>query len=165
MSSSPPIFGQLSWVAALPQLAALLLSIGIAAWLGGPRAAILGLLAYLTYSIGSRLVIPRAHRAGIGLVRKRRFAEAIAKFQESFDFFERHSWIDQYRSVVLMSPSAMSYREMALANMAFCYGQIGDGQQCRAYYQRCLERFPESGLAISALRMLDAVQPAPNAAS
>ena len=49
---------------------------------------------------------------------------------------------------------------MALANIAFCYGQLGNGEQSRAYYQKCLERFsPGSGLATTALRMLDSVAP------
>ncbi len=116
-----------------------------------------GAVAYLAYSIGSRQFIARAHRVGIGLIKQQRFDEAIPKFQESLEFFDRHTWIDRFRSITLMSPSAPSYREMALANIAFCYGQLGDGEQSRLYYQRCLDRFPGSGLATAALRMLDSV--------
>ena len=54
-----------------------------------------------------------------------------------------------------MSPSAASYREMALANIGFCYSQIGDGDEARQYYTECIQRFPESGLATTALRMMD----------
>jgi hypothetical protein len=131
----------------------------IAAILGARNAVLWGAAAYLAYSIGSRALFTRAHRAGIRLVKQRRFEEAIPKFQESFDFFERHPWIDRFRSFVLMSPSAASYREMALANIAFCYGQIGNGEACRGYYRECLARFPGSGLASAALRMLDSVSP------
>jgi hypothetical protein len=153
----------MSWVAALPQLAALAGAVGTAYAVGGRAAAPWGALVYLAYSIGSRQLILRAHRAGIGLVKRQRFADAISKFQESLDFFDRHPWVDEFRSIVLMSPSAIGYREMALANIAFCYGQIGDGAQCRAYYQKCLERYPESGLATAALRMLDSASaPTPN---
>jgi tetratricopeptide (TPR) repeat protein len=155
MSSGPPIIRQVSWPATIPQFVALALAMAIGAFLGGRDAALWGGAVYLAYSIGSRSLIPRAHRAGVRLFKQQRFAEAIAKHQESFEFFERHPWIDDYRSIVLMSPSAMSYREMALLNIAFCYGQLGDGAQGRAYYQRCLERFPQSGVATAALRMLD----------
>jgi hypothetical protein len=48
---------------------------------------------------------------------------------------------------------------MALANIAFCYGQLGNGVQCRYYYEKCLDLFPDSGLATAALRMLDSVAP------
>lgn len=102
------------------------------------------------------MLVARDHRVGVGLVKSQRFEEAIPKFQDSLKFFDRYPWIDRYRSIVLMSPSAAGYREMALANIAFCYGQIGDGEQSRHFYEECLRRFPDSGLASSALRMLDA---------
>jgi len=155
MNSGTPIVRQISWLAALPQLVAIFAAMSIAYLVAGREGVPWGALAYLVYSIGSRQIVARAHRAGIKLVKQERFAEAIPQFEESLAFFDRHPWIDRYRSVVLMSPSAASYREMALANIAFCYGQIGDGQQSRAYYQKCLERFPKSGLATTALRMLD----------
>jgi hypothetical protein len=57
-----------------------------------------------------------------------------------------------------MTPGAMSYREMALVNIAFCYVQIGDGVQARLSYEKCLERFPRSEIALSTLRMMDAAE-------
>jgi tetratricopeptide (TPR) repeat protein len=159
MSSGIPIVRQVSWPAVLPQLVGIALAIALAHVLGAPNAVMWGAMAYLAYSIGSRKVVARAHRAGIRLVKRQRFADAIAKFQESFDFFERHPWVDRFRSFILMSASAASYREMALANIAFCYGQLGDGEQSRTYYRKCLQRFPGSGLATTALRMLDSVSP------
>ena len=146
----------MSWTATLPQFAALAAAMAIGYQVAGRDGFTWGALAYLAYSIGSRMVVARAHRAGIALVRQQQFAAAITKFQESYEFFDRHRWIDRYRAITLMSPSAVSYREMAIANIAFCYGQLGDGARCRAYYQKCLELYPESGLATSALRMLDA---------
>jgi hypothetical protein len=160
MSSRTPIVRQISWPATLPQFIAGAVAIAVGYSLAGRDGVPLGCLAYLTYSIGSRTVIPRAHRAGIKLIRAQRFAEAIPKFEESLAFFDRHTWIDRYRSITLMSPSAASYREMALANIAFCHGQLGHGEECRAYYRKCLERFPGSGLATAALRMLDSLAPA-----
>lgn len=159
MGSGTPTVRQISWPAVLPQLFAIGIAISIAAVMGAPDAVLFGAIVYLAYSIGSRQLIARAHRAGIRLVKQGRFADAIPKFQESFDFFERHPWIDRFRSIVLMSPSAMQYREMALANMAFCYAQLGDGEQSRTFCQKCLERFPGNGLAVAALRMLDSVAP------
>lgn len=159
MASRTPVIRQTSWPALLPQLAALGTAIGVAYALGAPDAMLWGPAAYLVYSFGSRQLIARAHRAGIRLVNQQRYAEAIPKFQESFDFFERHRWVDRCRSLVLMTPSALSYREMALANIAFCYGQLGNGEACRSYYQQCLQCFPRSGVAAGALRMLDSVAP------
>jgi tetratricopeptide (TPR) repeat protein len=157
MSSSLPIVRQISWLATLPQLAALFAAMGVGAVIDQRNGVLLGTVAYLAYSIGSRQLIARDHRAGIMLFKQQRFAEAIPKFADSLAFFDRHPWIDRLRSITMMSASAVSYREMALANIAFCYGQLGDGEQSRAYYRQCLERFPHSGLATAALRMLDSV--------
>ena len=109
----------------------------------------------ICYSIGSRIAIPCYHRRGVGLVRQQRFADAIPLFKKSLEFFDRHSWVDRFRCIVLMSPSAVSYRETALANIGFCYSQIGNGDHARQDYTECLRRFPESGLAATALRMMD----------
>jgi tetratricopeptide (TPR) repeat protein len=155
---SVPIVRKISWIAVLPQLAALVLCVSIGVFVS-PRMGLLGGAAvYVTYSITSRLLVARDHRQGIWLIKQRRYQDAIAMFQRSLSFFDRHDWINRYRSIVLMSPSAISYREMALANIAFCYMQLGDGRQGRAFYEECLRRFPDSGLAVAALRMMDSVQ-------
>ncbi len=156
MSSSVPIVRQISWPAVLPQFLVLFLAIIVAHRFGGRGAVAWGAAAYLIYSIGSRRVIPRDHNDGMALVRAERFADAIPKFRDSLAFFDRYAWIDDYRSIVLMSPSAASYREMALANIGFCFSQLGDGTKSREAYQECLRRFPRSALATTALRMLDA---------
>jgi tetratricopeptide (TPR) repeat protein len=155
---------QISWIAAIPQFIVLALAVGMGMLLSPANLTFgmtCGAATYLLYSFGSRLLIPRYHRTGIALSRQQRFADAIPHFERSLEFFDRHDWVDRYRSIVLMSPSAMSYREMALANIAFCYSQIGDGEQARLYYEKCLERFPDSSLALTALRMIDAVRRTP----
>ena len=61
----------------------------------------------------------------------------------------------------MMSASAISYREMALCNIAFCYSQLGDGQKAESYYRRALDEFPNSALAVAALRMIESVRQHP----
>ncbi len=57
-----------------------------------------------------------------------------------------------------MTPSAMSYREMALCNIAFCYSQIGKGEQALKYYQQAISEFPDCGLAEAAIRMIESTK-------
>ncbi len=90
--------------------------------------------------VGSRKLIPRAHRRGIRLSQTQQFEDAIRAHKESYEFFTRHSWLDRYRSITMMSPSSMSYREMALINIAFAYGQIGNGEKAKGILQRARER-------------------------
>jgi hypothetical protein len=95
-------------------------------------------------------------------VKKQEFESAIPRFLSSLAFLDRQSWIDRFRVVVLLSSSAASYREMALANVGFCYSQIGYGHRARHHYESCLERFPYSGLAKSAMRMMDSMGSGPD---
>jgi tetratricopeptide (TPR) repeat protein len=165
MASQTPMIRQVSWMAMIPSIIALVIATSIGFSVDPENGVLWGIIAFAACSLASRELIPRAHRAGIRLTKQKQFAEAIPKFQESFDFLERHPWIDKFRSVILLSSSAASYREMALANIAFCYTQIGKGEEGRRYYEKCLEKFPNSGLAITALRMLDSVSPGGNAPS
>jgi Tfp pilus assembly protein PilF len=52
----------------------------------------------------------------------------------------------------------MWYREMALNNIAFCYGQIGDGANAKKYYLKTLEEFPGNPLATAGLALMRAAE-------
>ncbi len=84
--------------------------------------------------------------------------EAGAEFKLSYDFFTRHPWIDDWRFITLLSSSRVSYREMALLNMAFCHAQEGDGVKAKEFYQRTLKEFPDSGMAKASLRMIESAE-------
>ena len=113
---------------------------------------------YLIVSYSLRLGIPRDNQKGILLLKHGRYEEAIPHFERSYAFFSRHRWLDDFRYLVLLSSSSISYREMALANIAYAYGLMGNGKRAQLGYQRVLEDFPRSMIAHTALRMLDAVR-------
>ncbi|HEX3165740.1 MAG TPA: tetratricopeptide repeat protein, partial [Chitinophagaceae bacterium] len=73
------------------------------------------------------------------------------------DYFAKNNWVDKYRYLTLLSSSKMTYKEMGLCNIAFCYSQTGNGQKAKEYYEQALREFPENGLAIAALNMLKSV--------
>jgi hypothetical protein len=146
-----------NWWATIPQF----LVLGAACIFGllitkSPRGVVWGAAIYLAYSFASRSLLARAHRRGVRLSRNQQFAAAIPAHQASYDFFARHAWLDRYRAITMMSASAMSYREMALCNIAFAYTQIGEGAKAKQFYQRALSEFPGSTMAAAALRMIDA---------
>lgn len=117
-----------------------------------------GAAAYLMLSFGLRRLLPHDHRAGMALFRQGRFAEALPCFQRSYDFFTRRRWLDDWRYVALLSSSRISYREMALLNIAYCYGQMGDGPRSLECYQRVAAEFPGSGMAEAALKMFESAR-------
>ena len=154
-----PVVRQISWWGAVPQLIILLLLVIGGSILLPENGLVIGAVIYLIYSFGSRMLIIRDYRSGISLVKLGQFQAAIPKFEKSLQFLDRHPWIDNARSIVLMSASKPSFREMALANIGFCYSQLGRGHEARAAYQKCLDRFPDSGLDLAALQMINSADP------
>jgi len=53
----------------------------------------------------------------------------------------------------------MTYREMGLCNIAFCYSQTGMGEKAKAVYQQALNEYPDNGLAQAGLNMLTSIEP------
>ncbi len=92
------------------------------------------------------------------LTKRGRFAEAIPHYERSLAFFERHAWIDRWRALTMLSSGQLSYREMALVNIAFCYSQLDEGALAESYYRRALAAFPDSVIARTAVRMVEAIQ-------
>ncbi len=158
MQSKTPTFRQISWLLVIPQM---LVMAGIIAVLyavfkptAWERPVALGAAIYLLYSYGSRWLLCRSQRQGMELARQKRYKEAIARFEQSYQFFSKYAWIDRFRSVVLMTPSAIGYREMALINIAYCYVQLKNISQAKAYYQKTLTEFPNSERAKVSLQAI-----------
>ncbi len=160
MSKRVPVAYQKMWIMAIPQiviLAALVSGVGFLLYdpLGYIGFAV-GAALYLLWSFGSRALIAKSQQQGMKLVKRGNFRPAIEKFEQSYDFFSRNEWIDHYRAIMLLIPSTVSYREIALVNIAFCYAQLGDGEQAKAYYQRTLAEFPDSSIAETAMNLIKA---------
>ena len=161
MSKRAPIIRQTAWPMVIPQLVFLVVAIFIAVSLTEMPSVglILGAGATLAYSFGARALLAGAHQRGMRLIRQGRYAEAVEAFQASYDFFSRHPWVDRLRAFILMMASPASYREMALLNAAFCYGQMGKWGRAREVYERVIEEFGDtSGIAARTLRVLDAAE-------
>lgn len=155
MTRRTPVVRELSWPKVFPQVLALGLSISIAYWFVRDRSAVMwGAIGYVICSYGSRYLVLRDHRAGIKATRAGEHEGAIQHFLASYEFFSSHPWIDRWRSVLLMSASGASYREMALINVAFCQAQLGRRDQARDMYTRVAAEFPGSPIATAALNLL-----------
>jgi tetratricopeptide (TPR) repeat protein len=155
MSSKPPIVKQVAWISVVPQVIfmGVLILIGYMIEIRSP--ILFGAITYLIISILLRRLVPRSHRQGIKLFKNKDYEKAINYFKESYDFFNRHIWLDKYRFLILLSSSRISYKEMALLNMAFCNGQIGRGDEALKYYERTLSEFPDSEMAKASINMFN----------
>jgi tetratricopeptide (TPR) repeat protein len=157
MASNVPMIKQFAWTSIVPQLLLIGLLIYIYHLLDFDEPFIFGALTYSIIAFGLRNLIAKNHRQGIKLVKQQKFADAITYFEKSVDYFSTNSWVDKYRFLTLLSSSKMTYREMGLCNIAFCYGQTGNGLKAKEIYQQTLNEYPENGLAIAGLNMLTSV--------
>jgi tetratricopeptide (TPR) repeat protein len=158
MGSSQPVIKQVSFVSLIPQILVLFALVFIFYVLNLGDPVLMGAGSYLVISFIVRRFIPIYHRNGMRYFRARDYEKARKQFEKSYVFFKEHEWIDKYRFIVLLSSSRVSYREMALINIAFCYGQLGNGKMSKEYYEKTLMEFPESQMAVSALKMYDAAR-------
>lgn len=160
MASNVPTVKQVAWISLVPQLIVMGLIIYIFNLSQFEDPFLYGALTYLGLSFFLRNFIAKDHREGMRLVKKENFQEAIEKFERSVAFFAKNKWIDRYRFLTLLSSSKMTYKEMGLCNIAFCYSQTNQGEKAKAYYERALKEFPKNGLAIAGLRMLKSIETA-----
>lgn len=149
------VIAHVAWISLIPHFFVLIaLCFFMAVFFRNP--VLPGALAYLVLSFAIRRSVPRGQHKGIIYLNEGKHMEAISCFEESYRFFQRYSWLDRFRYWVLLNSSAVSYREMALNNIAFTYGQMGNGEKAKEYYEKTLLEFPDSTLARAGLNLLNA---------
>jgi hypothetical protein len=154
-----PVFRQIAWYSIISQGILLLGFIGIAGYFGrfSLISLFVGALIYILYYAMIKYSLENTINRGLKLINTGEFNQAIIQFEATYEFYSRHSWIDQWRFLFLHS-STLSYREMALVNIAVCYSQIGDGKKCKQYYQRTLTEFPQNMMAQVALKAIQSFE-------
>ncbi|MFK7947224.1 MAG: tol-pal system YbgF family protein [Saprospiraceae bacterium] len=155
-----PTIRKVAWISLFPQVGVMLILFLFYNALGVGNPVIAFTVTYILLSVSLRTLIPRNHREGISLVGKKQYAAAIPQFEDSYRFFDKYDWVDKYRYITMLNSSAMSFQEMALCNIAFCYIQLENIEQAETYYLRALEEFPESGLATAGLQYIESFKTA-----
>lgn len=155
MASNVPTVRQIAWISLVPQLMLMGLLIYLFHLLEFGDPFLYGALTYLVLSFGLRNLVAKNHRQGMKLVKQQKFEEAIPLFEKSVEYFTKNAYVDKYRFLTLLSSSKMTYKEMGLCNIAFCYSQTNNGQKAKEYYELTLKEFPENGLATAGLKMIN----------
>ena len=161
-SNRLPAAYNVSWKGVLLQLLVIAALITVVHQLLKPTrltvSLVIGLAIYLVYSQTVRWLVGQNIIRGYFLLKKGAYPEAIEAYEKGYEFFTRHPWLDEYRYLLLLRPSAYSYREVALCNVAFAYGQMGEGNKAIEGYRRVLSEFPDCPLAKSSLRLAEGVR-------
>ncbi|MCI9449169.1 MAG: hypothetical protein HFE30_02805 [Clostridiales bacterium] len=160
MVSGKPTVRQIAWISIIPQMLFMaFLGVVYFTFIESKfLAAYLTCLTYLIVSFTLRLSLTHNHRKGMILIRDDKYELAIDEFQKSYSFFSKHAWIDRYRFITMLSSSKISYSEMALVNIAFCYSQIGDGRKTKDYYLKALDQFPNSEIVKTFLKTIESIE-------
>lgn len=159
MSINPPfVRTQARFLFMLPKLLLLVVLFVFFYPLSHDLGVFYGCITYLIILYTLRLLIPRSFRKGIILIKQNRFEDAIGYFKKSRQFFTTYSWVDKYRCVTLLSSSNRCYMEISMCNEAFALSQIKRGAEAILIYHEVLEKFPESNIAATALKMLESVR-------
>jgi tetratricopeptide (TPR) repeat protein len=163
MSSSIPIVRQFSWASLLTQIL-VITALGFVAYLVGLNEILIytgfaanfiwGAVGHLCIWFLVRNTILKDHAKGVSLVKQKDFVNAIPLFKSSLETLDKNPWLDRFR-YLLGSSSKISYKEMDLNNIAFCYSQIGDKTDAILFYKRTLSEFPDSEMAKTALTFID----------
>lgn len=155
--SKVPTVRNISYAGLIPPFASMAV-MGFFGWLlvGETWGITVGFLVFIAFTILSRRLLSRDQIRGMKHLQKDELQEALACFERSYEFFSEHEWIDRFRALTMMTPTAFCYREMALCNIAYCHGQMGDGAKLKATLRRTLEEFPENPLALAGLRSFQA---------
>lgn len=150
MKNKYPVVRQCNWYILIAQLT----FISIFVWKLG---AIEGSIASALLIIVPRNLITKKHRKGMRLLKKGNFDEAIVCFQESYDFFDKNEALNKYVAP-LFSASKITYKEMALLDLAFCYLKKQEGAKAKSIYEQTLREFPNSMMAKHTLEVFDVIK-------
>jgi hypothetical protein len=159
-----PVIRHIHWPALIPQALAIA-ALSAVAWFLFPTVEIaqillIGAAAYLVFCVLLRLTFARDHSRGMAAYRAGQFQDAIAHFEASRRFFSAHPHVDACRSLLFGAASMNAYRTIALGNMAYCYGQLGDGPKAIGLlYEQLLREVPDHAVAKAEVNMLRAATP------
>lgn len=154
MAKGIPTIRTIAWVSLIPQMLLVLLIIYIYHLFNLSEPILFGCLTYLIISYTLRTYVMSDFRKGMQLCKAHQFKDAIPFFEKNIKFLKDKRWLDKYRYILLLSSSKMTYREMSLCNIAFCYSQIGEAQHAKTYYENVAGEFPDNAIAIAALKMI-----------
>jgi hypothetical protein len=119
-----------------------------------PATAFASPIVYMAFCRIMRWRFAGHHRGGIRAYRARRFDEAVVHNRASFEFFERHPWMDRWRFLLFGTASRTPYKTMALGNLAYSEVMRGNRSLAVSLFEQALRLTPGYANAEVGLAML-----------
>jgi len=100
--------------------------------------AFIGWAAFVVLLLMQQRLHRHSFRKGIRLLKAGKYNAAIAAFKKSAAYFNRYPLLDKWRHFLLISPSTLSCKEMALKNILACYVMLKNNDKASFYYETLL---------------------------
>ncbi|HMH10746.1 MAG TPA: tetratricopeptide repeat protein, partial [Candidatus Nitrosopolaris rasttigaisensis] len=115
-------------------------------------------ITYLIIWYGLRtMAFPKDVHKSIRFIKEEKFGEAIPYIERSIEFYNKHSWIDKYRFLLMVSSSKRGMRESSICNLGFCLLQTGQVNAAKEVYEDVLRQYPQNTVAIIQLRTINTI--------
>jgi len=122
--------------------------------------ALFALIARYGYRWLARHIFLSSMLDGFERMKAGDYEGAIHSFERQVNDLALNPWIDQWRLILLLEPSAYSYREWLLLYMITPYIQLGQVERVVALYEECLKLNPANIYARSGLEVFRKLQSA-----
>lgn len=155
MSANVPIVRAASWLAVIVIIFVWIIFMAIFTFLFQIDGIYIGSILFFILMVSLQRLIPTSLIKGMKAIKKNDFKTALEFFNKSVDFFTQYDWVDKYRAITLLSAAKMSYREMSLCNIAFCYSQTNEGEKAKDLYEQILKEYPDNGIAYYSLNSIN----------
>ena len=103
-------------------------------------------------------LIPSSTFTGIRHIKDGDFEKALPYLEEDINYYTKKAWIDKYRHVLMISYSTRTYREIMLANKAYCLLRLGRVKEARELYETILSEYPDNNNVEAQLAMINLVR-------
>lgn len=110
----------------------------------------------ITYSIKYSM-IPGSTFTGVKFLKKGQFEEALPFIEKDIEYYSSKPWIDKYRFLLMISSSALSFREMSLCNRAWCLLQTGRVKETIDQYESVIRHYPQNVVTRAQLKTIKIV--------
>lgn len=145
-----PSFPHLTWQATLTHVLLLVVSTLILLQITSftfYAAFLVPVGVFTVYRLLARSILTKDHVAGVRLMKAGEYSAAVSCFERSCSFFERYPLVDRWRYALVIASSPVTYREMALCNIAACHIQQNNPEDALLACERVLADYPNNSYA------------------
>lgn len=100
------------------------------------RGILIGVILFAVVAFLLRIILQYNHINGMRLIDDKCYPEAAEFFRKSYEFFNKHYWIDKFRFITMFSSNYLPFRDMDLNNYGVCLTCMEEHEKALEVYHR-----------------------------